>query len=153
MGLGYVVPSLIVTDFNLNATENNINDVSNLFSVDTGMLKDQLLILVSISTGVSILNLVGMILIYDRDPVQAPNNAERRRSTIMSLTLKSSILTQLSISQQESSVEPILLPIRKITAHQKIKNYLKSVKNIISNKNCRYMMISQRKNFITGFVI
>ena len=155
MGLGYVVPSLIVTDFNLNATDckNNNNDVSNLFSVDTGMLKDQLLILVSISTGVSILNLVGMILIYDRDPVQAPNNAERRRSTIMTESLKASILTQLSISQQDLSVEPILLPIRKITSHQKIKNYLKSVKNIISNKNCRYMMISQRKNFITGFVI
>ena len=155
MGLGYVVPSLIVTEFNLNATDskNNNNDVSNLFSVDTGMLKDQLLILVSISTGVSILNLVGMILIYDRDPIQAPNNAERRRSTIMSLTLKSSILTQLSINQQDLSVEPILLPIRKITSHQKIKNYLKSVKNIISNKNCRYMMISQRKNFITSFVI
>lgn len=155
MGLGYVVPSLIVTDFNLNATDckNNNNDVSNLCSVDTGMLKDQLLILVSISTGVSILNLVGMILIYDRDPVQAPNNAERRRSTIMTESLKASILTQLSISQQDLSVEPILLPIRKITSHQKIKNYLKSVKNIISNKNCRYMMISQRKNFITGFVI
>ena len=68
MGLGYVVPSLIVTDFNLNAThcDNCINDVANQSSGDTSMLKNQLLILVSISTGISILNLVGMIIIYDQ---------------------------------------------------------------------------------------
>ena len=70
MGLGYVVPSLIVTDFNLNAThcDNCINDVTNQSSGDTSTLKNQLLVLVSISTGISILNLVGMVIIYDRVP-------------------------------------------------------------------------------------
>ena len=42
MGLGYVIPSLIVTDSHFNATDydNCINVVSNLNSEDNKMLKD-----------------------------------------------------------------------------------------------------------------
>lgn len=152
MGLGYVVPSLIVTDFNLNATHcsNCINDVTNQ-SGESSMLKNQLLILVSISTGISILNLVGMVIIYDRDPEQAANKAERRRSSIFTELVRSSIMTQLSIDQNVAPVKPTFLS--RSSSQQsmikiiKLKNYVKSVKNILTNKNCRYMVVSQRKNF------
>ena len=67
-----------------------------------------------------------MLVIYDRDPIEPPNNAERKRS---------------------SMITEIILPERKRDfAYHKIKTYLKSVKNIIMNKNCRYLIISQRKN-------
>ena len=154
MGLGYVVPSLIVTDFNLNAThcDNCINDVTNQSSGDTSTLKSQLLILVSISTGISILNLVGMVIIYDRDPEQAANNAERKRSTIFTELIRSSIMTQLSIDQDVTPVRPTFLSQRRASQQSmikiiKLKNYVKSVKNILTNKNCRYMVISQRNKF------
>ena len=138
MGLGYVVPSLIVTDFHVNAThcDNCLNDVSNQSSRDSSSLKHQLLILVSISTGISILNLAGMIAVYDRDPEQPPNKAERRRSSIYTELIRNSMLTQNEKMSQENQIKII-----------KFKNYLKSIRNIITNKNCRYMMISQRKNF------
>ena len=153
MGLGYVVPSLIVTDFNLNAThcDNCINDVTNQSSGDTSTFKSQLLILVSISTGMSILNLVGMVIIYDRDPEQAANNAERKRSTIFTELIRSSIMTQLSIDRDVTPVKSNFLSQRRASQQSmikiiKLKNYVKSVKNILTNKNCRYMVISQRKN-------
>ena len=151
MGLGYVVPSLIVTDFNLNATHcgNCINDVTNQ-SGESSTLKNQLLILVSISTGISILNLVGMVIIYDRDPEQAANKAERRRSSIFTELVRSSLMTQLSINQDVTPVKPTFLSQRRASQQSmikiiKLKNYVKSVKNILTNKNCRYMVISQRK--------
>ena len=124
MGIGYVIPSLIVSDSHLNATDcdNCINVVAVMGSKHNESLRNQILILVSISTGISILNLLGMLLVYDRDPELAPNKAERRRSTAQSLTIGQ-------------------FPI---TTRQKIRNYLNSVKNIISNKNCRYLIISQR---------
>ena len=124
MGLGYVIPSLIVTDSPLNATicENCINDVAHLSSEHNGTLKNQILILVSISTGISILNLLGMLLVYDGDPELAANKAERKRNTAISQT----------IGQFPTSTR------------QTIRNYLNSVKKIILNKNCRYLIISQR---------
>ena len=124
MGLGYVIPSLIVPYSHLNTTDcdNCINVVTNQSSEDTANLQNQILTLVSISTGISILNLFGMLLVYNRDPELAANKAERRRSTALSL----------KIGQFPT------------TTRQKIKNYLKSVKKIISNKNCRYLIISQR---------
>ena len=142
MGLGYVIPSLIVTDFHVNAThcDNCLNDVSNQSSGDSSSLKHQLLILVSISTGISILNLAGMIAVYDRDPEQPPNKAERRRSSIYTELIRNSMLTQMKESDERMSQENQIKII-------KFKNYLKSIRNIITNKNCRYMMISQRKNF------
>ena len=153
MGLGYVVPSLIVTDFNLNATHcgNRINDVTNQ-SGESSTLKNQLLILVSISTGISILNLVGMVIIYDRDPEQAANHAERKRSTIFTELVRSSIMSQLSIAQDVTPVKPTFLSQRRNSQESmikiiKLKNCVKSVKNILTNKNCRYMVVSQRKNF------
>jgi len=153
MGLGYVIPSLIVTDFHVNAThcDNCINDVSNQSSRDSSSLKHQLLILVSISTGISILNLAGMIAVYDRDPKQAPNKAERRRSTIFSELIRNSIATQMSIYQEDAPIKPTFFPAKRRRSQEnqikiiKFKNYLKSIRNIITNKNCRYMMISQRK--------
>ena len=124
MGMGYVIPSLIVPDSHFNATDcdNCINLVTNQSSDDNANLQNQILTLVSISTGISILNLFGMLLVYNRDPELAANKAERRRSTALSL----------KIGQFPT------------TTRQKIKNYLKSVKKIISNKNCRYLIISQR---------
>ena len=111
MGLGYVIPSLIVTDFHVNATpcDNCLNDVSIQSSGDSSSLKHQLLILVSISTGISILNLAGMIAVYDRDPEQAPNKAERRRSTIFTEVIRNSISTQfrLNVHRQRKSVTNI----------------------------------------------
>ena len=155
MGLGYVIPSLIVTDFHMNAThcDNCINDVSNQSSRDSSSLKHQLLILVSISTGISILNLAGMIAVYDRDPEQAPNKAERRRSTIFTEVIRNSISTQMTIDQEDAPVKPTNFPAQRRMSQEnqikiiKFKHYLKSVRNIITNKNCRYMIISQRKNF------
>ena len=154
MGLGYVVPSLIVTDFNQNAIhcDKCINDVTNQSVRDTSTLKNQLLILVSISTGISILNLVGMVIIYDRDPEQAANKAERKRSSICAELVRSSIMTQLSIDRDVAPVKPTFLSQRRDSQQSmikiiKLKNYVKSVKNILTNKNCRYMVISQRNKF------
>ena len=136
MALGYVIPSLIVTNFNVNSDfnstycENCTDEVVDLSSRDITTLKNQILILVSISTGISILNLLGMLIIYDRDPILAPNQAERRRSTAVQLVA-------LTLSQFPK------------TTHQKIKDYLKSVNKIIFNNNCRYLLISQRNNSIT----
>ena len=123
MALGYVIPSLIVTGFHVNSTdcENCINQVVDLSPKDTSTLRHQILILVSISTGISILNLMGMLVIYDRDPKISPNKAERRRSSV-----------SLALSQ--------------LPATTQIKNYLKSVKKIIMNNNSRYLIVSQRKN-------
>ena len=123
MALGYVIPSLIVNGFRVNSTdcENCINQVVDLSPKDTSTLRHQILILVSISTGISILNLLGMLVIYDRDPKISPNKAERRRSSV-----------SLALSQ--------------LPATTRIKNYLKSVKKIIMNSNSRYLIVSQRKN-------
>ena len=160
MGLGYVVPSLIVTDFHVNAThcDNCINDVSNQSSGDSSSLKHQLLILVSISTGISILNLAGMIAVYDRDPDQAPNKAERRRSTIFEELIRNSISAQMSIFQEDAPAKRTFFPAKRRMSQEKqikiikFKNYLKSIRNIITNKNCRFMMVSQRKNFEKDFI-
>ena len=151
MGLGYVIPSLIVTDFNVNAThcDNCLNDVSNQSSGDSSLLKNQLLILVSISTGISILNLAGMIAVYDRDPEQAANKAERRRSSFVTELLRNSLASQMTIHQEDAPVKPSFFPVKRRMSQEnqikiiKFKNYLKSIGNIITNKNCRYMMISQ----------
>ena len=117
-----MIPSLIVTDLHVNTTtiQSSFNAVENSSQTDTENLKNQILVLVSISTGISILNLLGMFIFYDQDPV-APNKAERRRSTVQAI-------------------------IPQHTARQKIRKYFKSIKNIIQNKNCRYLIVSQRKN-------
>ena len=154
MGLGYVIPSLIVTDFHVNAThcDNCLNDVSDQSSGHFSSLKHQLFLLVSISTAISILNLAGMIVVYDRDPEQAANKAERRRSSIVTEMIRNSISTQMSICPEDAPVKPTFFPSQRRMSQEnqikiiKFKNYLKSVRNIIMNKNCRYIMISQRKN-------
>ena len=127
MGLGYVIPSLIVTDFHVNATpcDNCLNDVSIQSSGDSSSLKHQLLILVSISTGISILNLAGMIAVYDRDPEQAPNKAERRRSTIFSELIRNSIATQMSIYQEDAPIKPTFFPAKRRRSQE---NQIKIIK-------------------------
>ena len=124
LALGYVIPSLIVADFDGNSThcQTCYKDTANLNSNDTNILQNQILILVSISTGLSILNLLGMLVFYDKDPV-APNKAERKRSKVTP-----------QIQQQ--------------TTRQKIRKFFNSIKNILSNKNCRYLIVSQRNKFL-----
>ena len=103
-------------------------------------------------TGISFLNLAGMIVVYDRDPEQAANKAERRRSSIVTEMIRNSISTQMSICPEDAPVKPTFFPSQRRMSQEnqikiiKFKNYLKSVRNIIMNKNCRYIMISQRKN-------
>ena len=61
-------------------------------------------------------------------------------------------MTQLSIDQEDAPVKPTFLSQRRASQQNmikiiKLKNSVKSVKNILTNKNCRYIVLSQRKNF------
>ena len=110
-----------LSDFAICPSKNTEADAGyDLYSTEPALIRPMERRL--ISTGISILNLFGMLLVYNRDPELAANKAERRRSTALSL----------KIGQFPT------------TTRQKIKNYLNSVKKIILNKNCRYLIISQR---------
>ena len=53
---------------------------------------------VSISTGISIVNLLAMLVIYDRDPIEPPNNAERKRSSMITEIILPEICNHISVN-------------------------------------------------------
>ena len=128
LGLGYIVPAVIVTnqhvtlspiiDIRINATvnlsENSVQALSSEYSIDFHLMNKEIFWLNLTTTIFSLVILIGLFLLYKSDPLPL-NHAERRRSEV-------------------------LLEIK--TRTDQFKQFLKAYKKIFQNVNFVFLLIS-----------
>ena len=128
LGLGYIVPAVIVTnqhvtlspiiDIRINASvdlsENSVQVLSSEYSIDFHLMNKEMFWLNLTTTIFSLVILIGLFLLYKSDPLPL-NYAERRRSEV-------------------------LLEIK--TRTDQFKQFLKDYKKIFQNLNFVFLLIS-----------